>query len=393
MPSLVDRLAATSRRPANLGARVDGAISLAMGEPFGGTPQPIVDAAVMALRSGRTRYEPLTGSPRLRARLAEHLTQRSGVALDAGNVVVTHGATAGLAAAILTLVRPGDVVVLPEPTYSLYADHVAMAGGQVRWVACGTTGRLPIDTLARAVAGARMVVLCNPGNPTGRVVPPDDIQALADLTDRHEAYLLVDEAYSDIVFDGLTVTTALTHLLTHPRIVGCGTFSKTYAMTGWRLGWIVARADLADRINLVHRTINGSLATFVQDAALAALDLPAEYIERLRREFEIRRDLVVEALSSVPTVELATPQGAFYAFPRIHGCTDSHEITTRLAADGVLVRAGREFGPSGEGHLRVSFATDLATLEEGLDRLATGLRRLDRTGGRPGAHPTPRPQE
>jgi aspartate aminotransferase len=374
--ALVDRLAATSRRPANLGLVPDGAVSLAMGEPFAETPAPVSLAAVEALQAGRTRYAPVTGSPELRAAVAAHLSGTSGAPVSDEQVVLTHGASAGLAAAILATVDPGELVVVPEPTYSLYADQVAMAGGRVVWVANQPDGRLDLDALAKRMTGARLLVLCNPSNPTGRVVSRADLEALADLTREHGTLLLCDEAYSSIVFDGLDFHSSL-GLADTRNVICCGTFSKSFAMTGWRLGYVVASPQLADRVNRVHRTINGSLNTFVQDAALAAFDLPAGFLAEMSLAYQRRRDLVVDRLGQVPFLTRAKPEGAFYAFPGVESPYRSRELADLLATRArVLVRAGSEYGPSGEGYLRLSFATDLATLEEGLDRFVTALTAL-----------------
>jgi aspartate aminotransferase len=376
--ALIARLETGSRRPVSLGSAPDGTVSLAMGEPFGGTPESIIDAAIDALRAGRTRYERLTGSPSLREALAGHLSSAPNRAISPNEVVITHGASAGLAAAILAVVNPGDRVLLPEPTYSLYADHVAMAGGEVIWVPNHADGSLDLDLLGSMLPGARLIILCSPSNPTGRVLPNEDLQALGRILERHPTYLLCDEAYRDIIFDGTAFTSALQVDPVTDRVICCGTFSKSYAMTGWRLGWVVAPGELADRINLVHRTFNGALNTFVQDAALAALDLPSAQLGQMAGAFQYRRDIVLDALDELTFVTVARPQGAFYAFPHIHSPLSSTELTRQLADAGVLVRSGWEYGPSGEGHIRISYATDVASLREGMSRLTATLRSASR---------------
>jgi aspartate aminotransferase len=374
--ALVQRLTATSQRSANLGLVPDGMVSLAVGEPFAGTPSVISEAAAAALRRGRTRYAPRTGAPDLRAALAGHLIRAADVAVEPEQVVLVHGASAGLAAVILSVVDPGDRVVIPEPTYSLYADHVSLAGGSVAWVAHAPDGRLDLEAIEAEITGARAIVLCNPGNPTGRVIPRQDLEAVAALAAIHGVALVVDEAYADIVFDGIRFHSALN--LSGPDAIFCvRTFSKSYAMTGWRLGYVVAPAVLADRVNRIHHTFNGPLNTFVQDAALAALELPFPFLSDMAAAYEQRRDTVVDRLSDLPYLAMARPEGAFYAFPRVDSTHSSKELAVELAArGGVLVRSGSEFGPSGEGHLRLSFATDLPTLEEGLDRFVAALPSL-----------------
>ncbi|MEU0452963.1 pyridoxal phosphate-dependent aminotransferase [Streptomyces sp. NPDC006129] len=348
-----------------------------MGEPDSDTPTPVVEAAVRALRAGRTRYSRITGSPDLRQQVASHLAQSHDHALDPTNVVITHGGSAGLAATILTLLNPGDRAVLPEPTYSLYADHVAMAGAEAEWISTRPDGSLDLQALAEAASGARMLILCNPVNPTGMVFSRSDIEGIGDiLRDHPDLYLLSDEAYSDIVFDGIAFTSALTLTSVRDRVVLVGTFSKSYAMTGWRIGFVCAAADVAERINLVHRTINGPLNTFVQDAAVEALRVSDSELCALSASYQCRRDLVMRHLDSLDTVSVVRPLGAFYAFPRVDSALSSAELVQRLADGGVLVRAGSEFGPSGEGHIRLSFATDEASLEEGLRRFGRVIKAL-----------------
>lgn len=370
-----ERIAASSRRPATLGAASPGAISLAMGEPDAGTPAAIVDAGVRSLVNGRTRYSPMTGAPALREAIAAKISKLHSRAVSPREVVLTHGGSAGLAAAMLALVGPGDRVLIPEPTYSLYADHAAMVGADVVWVAANPDGSLDLDALCREAASARVIILCNPGNPTGHVYSAEDLHGVGDILGQNpELLLLSDEAYGDIIFDGLEFVSALDLTRNLSQVVYCSTLSKTYAMTGWRLGYVVAPPLLADKINLIHRTINGPLNTVVQDAALTALETPEQELRDAAASYETRRNLVLEALNNVPGVEMLAPQGAFYAFPRIRSSLTSEEMTARFAAAGVLVRSGREFGPSGDGHIRISFATDLKSLEEGLRRFERAVR-------------------
>ena len=373
---LVERVRAASARPSDLGGESLNSISLALGESTDSTPPEIVRAAVASLAAGRTRYELVTGSPRLRARIAEAFNAEGIESLNSDNVVVTHGASAGLAAAILALVNPGDVAVLPEPTYSLYADQVAMAGGRVRWVPNDVGGRPRLNQLGAAMSGARLLVMCNPSNPTGYVLAAEELTAIVALAAEHDANVIFDEAYRDVVFDGVSFASSAPLVPGNPHVLCCGTFSKSFAMTGWRLGWVLADKENADAINLVHRTINGPLSTFVQDAASSALSLPHGHLQRAVSELQVRRDLVCAYLGAMSGVEAAIPQGAFYVFPRIDRGLTSAELTSRLAKSGVLVRAGSEYGPSGEGHIRISFALDMAQLREGMERISECILQI-----------------
>lgn len=368
--SLPDRIAGASRRPAALGGSARDAVSLAMGEPDADTPAPVVQAAVDALRAGRTRYAPLTGAPDLRTRLAEHLSATTGGTVSADDVVLTHGGSAALAATVLALVAPGDRVLVPEPTYSLYADHIAMAGAEIVWVPPTEDGRPDLRAVAELATDATMLIACNPVNPTGQVFTDTELEAVAGvLRDNPGLVLVSDEAYCDIVFDERPFRSALTLGGVQDQVVVVGTFSKSFAMTGWRLGYAVT-AGPAAQINLVHRTLNGALNTFVQDAGIAALDATAQELAEQTASYQRRRDLVVDAFRAMPGVTVATPEGAFYAFPRIDTDVPEDELLARFTDAGVLVRGGTEYGPSGAGHIRISFATDEASLTEGLRRFA-----------------------
>lgn len=375
--SLVARITETSRRPKNLGHTPAGAISLAMGEPDGDTAPAIVEAAIRSLRDGRTHYAPLTGSGELRTALADFVTTATGRVTAAPEVVITHGASAGIAATILALVQPGDKVLLPEPTYSLYADHLAMVGAQIVWVPNRADGSIDFGLVDELADDARMVIVCNPSNPTGQVLMADQMKSLAGIVARHPGLLLVsDEAYSEIIFDDLAWASALEFAEIRDQVVLLGTFSKAYAMTGWRLGYAIAPEHLAEPINLVHRTINGAINTFVQDAALVALQTPKAELDALRALYQRRRDIVVDALAAMPKVSINRPTGAFYAFPRIDSKLTSQELVEAFAAGGVLVRSGTEYGPSGEGHVRISFAAGEDALAEGMRRFAAVVATL-----------------
>lgn len=374
-PGAAERIAASSRRPATLGAATPGAISLAMGEPDAGTPTAVVDAAIRSLVEGRTRYSPMTGAPALREAIARKIAVEHARPTTAREVVLTHGGSAGLAASMLALVGPGDRVLIPEPTYSLYADQAAMVGAEVVWIPAGPDGSLDLETLREEAPAARMVILCNPGNPTGRLYPASDVHGMGGILAENPGLLLLsDEAYGRIVYDGLELVSALDLAGVSGQVICCSTLSKTYAMTGWRLGYVVADGPLADKINLIHRTINGPLNTFVQDAALTALETPEADLRAATASYQERRDLVLEALQGIPGVDILSPQGAFYAFPRIKARLSSDEMAARCAEAGVMVRSGSEFGPSGEGHVRLSFATDHASLKEGLRRFEAAVK-------------------
>jgi aspartate aminotransferase len=340
--------------------------ALQLGEPDFATPDFITESMRLALEDGRTHYAPPLGDPDLRRALADSVSVRSATSYDASQVVVTAGGTGAINAAVHALVDPGDKVVIPEPTYSLYADAVVMAGGTPTFVPAASNLRLDLDAIEQTCRDARLLVLCNPCNPTGTVTSASELERLSRICRRHDVLLLADEAYDHIVFEEGAFRSTLEVEGLSGRLVYCQTFSKTYAMTGWRIGYVVAPPDVVDAIAVAHRTFNGAVNSAVQRAALAASvsdgGWPAARLEDYRR----RRDLVVDALGRIPGLELVPPEGTFYAFPRFDHDVTSDEMTAMCLSHGVAVRSGREFGVSGEKHLRVAFCVDDEELANGL---------------------------
>jgi aspartate aminotransferase len=364
----VERIEAMSLRP-SLG-KIPGVISLAVGEPDFATPPPIVDAALDAMRSGHTRYVDPLGDPELRAALAARVSQIAAAEFASDQIVVTHGSSAGLAAAILAIVNPGDRVVIPEPTYSLYADLVAWAGGTPVFVPLQADYHLDLDALAAALPGARLLVMCSPANPTGAVYRADEWARVAELVERSSAYVLSDEAYYSLVYDGMPFVSALQVPRLRERLVYAQTFSKAYAMTGWRVGYLAGPPDIMRAAGVVHRAFNGTGNAFVQRAALVALRDGSRDAHDWLARFHARRALAIDQLRTIDGVITVAPEGGFYVFARYAATIASGDLAARCLAAGVAIRAGREYGPSGEGHFRISFATSDENLRQGIDRIA-----------------------
>ena len=368
----IEELRRRSRRPA-LAPAPPGAISLAMGEPDFPTPPPVIEAAVAALRDGNTHYADQKGLPELRAALASRLPAHPGRTWTADDVVVTHGATAALAAAVLAMIGPGDRVVIPEPAYSLYADLVAIAGGTVDFVPLAPDLHWDLDALAAALPGAAMMIFSNPSNPTGIVHREQELEALGELLDGSDVLVVSDEAYHRLVYPGHELTSALAIESLRDRTVYVQTFSKTYAMTGWRVGYLTGPREVVDAAAHVHRTLNGSVNTAVQHAAIAAIELPDGVVTAMVDRYRQRRELVVAHLSDIPGLHLVPPEGAFYGFLRYDADLSSEVVAGELAERKVMVRAGAEYGPSGEGHIRISFAAAEDDLRTGLASIVRHL--------------------
>ncbi|QCR38253.1 pyridoxal phosphate-dependent aminotransferase [Nissabacter sp. SGAir0207] len=348
-------------------------VSLAMGEPDFDTPPRIVQAAAEALQQGFTHYAPLLGDKALCQALADDISARSGNPVATGEVLVTHGGTAGLAAAILSMVNPGDRVVIPDPTYSLYADLVNMAGGICIPMPCKPDLHWDLARLETCLEGAKLFVFCNPGNPTGIVHSREEIEALGKLARQHDTLVIADEAYSDLVFTDRPFTSVLQVPEFAGRTLYCQTFSKSYAMTGWRVGYLFGPAEMIAAAARVHNTVNGSVNTAVQRAARVALLECRDDVRRMFAIYRERRALMMAGLAAIPELSLNEPEGAFYCFPAYSLPIPAIDIVALLREQGIAVRPGSEFGAAGEGHLRLSYAASTEAIAEGLKRLRRGL--------------------
>ena len=369
------------RRFFDILATMDDVISLGVGEPDFDTPERIVAAGVRSLHNGRTHYTSNYGTIELRRALAAHLEGRYGVAYDpATELLVTVGASEAVDLALRATCDPGDEVILHEPSYVAYAPAVTFAGGVVHHVATRLEDDFALDPAAVEAAitpRTKALFLGYPCNPTGAVLP-DEVQAeLAAIAERHD--LLV---YSDEIYDRLAYGTYRHRMFSalpgmRERTIVMGGFSKAYAMTGWRVGWLAAPAAILEGIVKVHQYGIMSAPTTAQDAALEALLHGEADVERMRAEYDRRRRLVVDGLNAIglPTFE---PRGAFYAFPKVSSATGltSDEFTERLLVEErVAVVPGSAFGPSGEGHVRACYATSYEQLEEALSRIGRFVDR------------------
>lgn len=371
------RVQRTSRRVQQPQSSAD-LVSLAMGEPNFDTPVQVVAAAAEALAAGHTHYSPAVGEKALREALAERLQQLTAEDVSSDDVLVTHGGTAGLAAVILAVVNPGDRVVVPDPTYSLYADLVSMAGGVLVPVPLAADLHWDLEALSSALVEAKLFVFCNPSNPTGIVHSRSELEALARMVEGTDTLVLSDEAYSDLVYTPEPFTSALEVPGLEGRTIYCQTFSKSYAMTGWRVGYLWGPSDVIAAAARVHGTFNGSVNTANQLAALTALETCAPDIARMHEAYVRRRQLMVDGLSGIEGLSVGAPEGAFYLFPKYEGPLTSEEMVAHLRNHGVAVRPGGEFGQHGEYHLRLSYAASEEAIVEGVKRMAEGFAALKR---------------
>ena len=372
----VQRIATFSQRPVNRPG--PGVVALTSGDPDFATPEHIRRALIEAIESGYTHYPDTQGDPELRAALADQLSRISGDHYGPEQVLITNGGSGALAAGIIATLNPGDRLLLPEPTYSLYADLALMVGAEPVYVRQREDFHLDIDALEAAAAeGARMVVVCHPCNPTGVVYRREELEALGELATRHDLLVLSDEAYDHIVYEGVEYVSTLEIPSLRDRLMYCNTFSKTYAMTGWRLGYLAAPAPITAAANRMNRTLNGGVNSAIQRAGLVAVTTPTDAPEQMRRVYQARRDLVVQLLGDVPGVSLVPPEGAFYGFIHYDASVPAQQIVKEAMERGVGIRGGSEYGPSGENYVRIAYSVSREQINEGLLRLRSLLAALD----------------
>jgi aminotransferase len=370
------------RRFFDILATMDDVISLGVGEPDFDTPERIVAAGVRSLHAGRTHYTSNYGTLELRRALATHLEQRYGVAYDpATELLITVGASEAVDLALRATCDPGDEVILHEPSYVAYVPAIVFAGGVVRHVATRLEDDFALDPAAVEAAitpRTKALFLGYPCNPTGAVLPNDVQDALADIARRHD--LLV---YSDEIYDRLAYGTYRHRAFSalpgmRDRTILMGGFSKAYAMTGWRVGWLAAPAGILEGIVKVHQYGIMSAPTTAQDAALEAIVGGEADVERMRAEYDRRRRLLVDGLNALG-LRTFEPRGAFYAFPEVTtatGLSDEAFAERLLTEEKVAVIPGSAFGPSGAGHVRLCYATSYERLEEALTRIGRFVARL-----------------
>jgi aspartate aminotransferase len=365
-----------------LEARGQEIIHLEIGEPDFDTPPDIVEAGCRALRNGETHYTPTAGIPELRAAIADDVARSRRIVVDPEQVVVTPGGKPIMFFAILALVDAGDEVLVPNPSFPIYESMVSFAGGQPVFVPLRQENefRFDLDEFRAGLSErTKMVILNSPANPTGGVLTPEDIAALADiLRERPDIFVLSDEIYSRMLYESPFASIASEpDLGPDGRTIILDGFSKTYAMTGWRLGYGVMPITLAEHLTKLQVNSNSCTNAATQYAGIEALSGTQDSVDRMLSEFRARRDLIVAGLNELPGVECVTPQGAFYAFPRIAdtGCSAGALANLLLDEAGVACLAGTAFGQYGEGHLRFSYANSRQNISLALERICHTLSR------------------
>jgi aspartate/methionine/tyrosine aminotransferase len=354
-------------------------VHLEIGEPDFDTPGHISEAAMNALKSGATHYGPSAGLPELREAIAEDSSRRRGAKATPEMVVVTPGGKPIMSFVILALVDPGDEVLYPNPGFPIYESMIRYIGGVPVPVRLLEEKQFALDVdqlVARINKKTRLIIINSPHNPTGGLIPDDGLRAIADAAVKHGVPVLSDEIYSRILYDAEHRSIAALPGMEPLAIVLDG-FSKTYAMTGWRLGYGVMPAPFAQVVAKLQTNSTSCTATFTQKAGVAALGGDQASVDAMVAEFRRRRDAIVEGLRAIPGIQCVRPKGAFYVFPNIFGTGYSaRTLADRLLDEaGVACLAGTAFGEFGEGHLRFSYANSLENIEEALRRIRGLLAR------------------
>ncbi len=374
---------AVSARARAMEAEGRSIIHLQIGEPDFDTPAHVREAAKQALDDGATHYAPFPGIPELRAAIAADVNMRKGVSADASQVFVTVGGKGVMLYAILGLVDPGDEVLVPDPGYPIYESLTRFVGATPVPIPIRMENdfRLDVDELAALITPRTRVLFVNsPANPTGGVLTREDNERIAALAIEHDLWVVSDEIYGRILYDGHEHVSIASLPGMAERTIILDGFSKTFAMTGWRLGYAVVPPSLiATYAQLVINTISCA-PTFAQVGAVQALVGPQDDVEAMVVEFKARRDLLVAGLNAIPGIRARTPVGAFYAFPSVAGTgLSGAELAERLLVEaGVCVLAGTAFGGVGTEHIRISYANSRENLTEALGRIERFVAGLGR---------------
>jgi aspartate/methionine/tyrosine aminotransferase len=355
-------------------------IHLEVGEPDFITPANIIGAATDALKEGWTKYGPSPGLPQLREVIAEDVSRTRGIKVSADQVVVTPGAKPIMFFTILVLVDEGDEVIYPNPGFPIYESMINFVGGVPVPIQLREEREFSLDVqelIEKITPRTRLLILNSPHNPTGGIIGREELKEVADAIRDKEIMVLSDEIYNRILFDGEPVSITQFPGMTEKTIILDG-FSKTYAMTGWRLGYGVMPADLAAHVSKLQTNSTTCTASFTQVAGIEALTGDQSAAYQMVAEFRRRRDVIVSGLNRIEGVRCLMPKGAFYVFPNITGTgMKAKELATLLLEEaGVACLAGTAFGRYGEGYIRFSYANSIENIEKALARIAESLRKI-----------------
>ena len=353
-------------------------IHLEIGEPDFNSPSNIIDAGKRALDEGYTRYSPSPGYPELRERIAKEVRETRGVSVSGDNVVVTPGGKPIMFFLMMAVVDPGDEVLYPNPGFPIYESMISFVGGVPVPMQLHESKdfNIDIDEIAGQITGrTKLMVINSPNNPCGSVIPREDLERLSELAKQHDIIVLADEIYSKFLYEGEHHSVSTFPDMRERTIILDG-FSKSYAMTGWRIGYGVMPLELVEPISRLATNSVSCTASFTQMAALEALDGPQDDLDTMVTEFKRRRDIIVDGLNQIKGIRCRVPKGAFYAFPNIEdtGMSSQQFADDLLNKAGVACLTGEAFGEYGEGFVRFSFANSTENIEKALERIESFVK-------------------
>jgi aspartate aminotransferase len=349
-------------------------IHLQIGEPDFPTPKHIIEAGQKAMAEGYTKYGPTQGMPQARAAIARYVSKTRGIEVGPERVCIVPGAKPIMYFAIIAVLGPGDEAIYPNPAFPIYESMIKFQGATpvpVPLIEERGWG-FDMDVLeSKLTSKTKMIILNSPANPTGGIIPPEDIKRLAELCKDRDLIVLSDEIYSRIVYDGGFPASVSQYPWMLDKTIILDGFSKTYSMTGWRLGYGVMNSELVKAVVQLMGNSNSCTASFTQMAGIAALEGPQDDVNMMVSKFKERRDAIVKGLNEIPGFTCTLPHGAFYAFPNVKGTgVPSKELAHMILYEaGVACLDGRGFGEYGEGYLRFSYANSLENLQEALRRI------------------------
>jgi aminotransferase len=370
------------RKLFDLAQKMEGVISLGIGAPDFDTPSHIKEAAKKALDEGYTRYTPNAGFPDLREALSKKVKRDNSLDYSSDEVIVSDGGCTGsILLSMLALVNPGDEVIISDPCFVVYEPVVRIAGATPVFVPIEEENEfrmLPEDVEKAINPRTKLIFLNSPSNPTAGVQSEEDLRGIADLAIKHDLYIISDEVYEKMLYDGLShyCIAALDGM--RDRTVTVNSLSKTYSMTGWRIGYAVANREIIDQMVKLQQYSMVHSPSISQRAALAAIEGPQDFVEKMVKTFDKRRRFIVPRLNEIEGFHCSTPKGAFYTFPNItrFGKTSEELSQFLLQRASVAVVSGTAFGANGEGHLRLSYAQTIDKLEEACDRIEKAVKTL-----------------
>jgi aspartate/methionine/tyrosine aminotransferase len=366
-------------RQKSQGRRIDtGVIPLDKGDPDFATPEHICDAAREAMRQGYTHYLPDAGDKELIQAIRDTLKEDYGCDIAYEGIIITPGGSNGIYLSCLAFLSPGDEAIIPSPTFAAYAHCVTMAGATpVRVPYRKEDYGLDREAISNAInRQTKAIILCSPNNPLGVALKREEVEFLVEKAIQHDLLLISDEVYRKIYFDGKIHTSATSFPEAKKHVILLDSFSKTYAMTGWRMGYIATTPELAKPMNILRKAGAGSVNAPTQRAAIAALRGPQDCLRQMVAEYDRRRKSILKILEGVEGFHCVRPDSAFYFFGKFDADMKSADMADYLYNNGVAVRSGTEYGENGEGYIRLAYCVAYQDVVEGIHRLAAAFKEL-----------------